>query len=77
MTGDDGDVLSTTFLEVEEDDVDDVCDAFSDDDDWDDDDLFYSDDKLDEEFERDLDEVAHAIEYSDHKNLTMGAVVRL
>ena len=77
MTGDDGDVLSTTFLDVEEDDGDDVCEAFSDDDDWDDDDLFYSDDKLDEEFERDLDKVAHAIEYSDHKNLTMGAVVRL
>jgi hypothetical protein len=77
MTGDDGDVLSTTFSEVEENDGDDVCDAFIDNDDWDDDDLFYSDDELDEEFERDLDEVAHAIEYSDHKNLTMGAVVRL
>ena len=77
MTGDDGDVLSTTFSEVEENDGDDVCDAFIDNDDWDDDDLFYSDDELDEEFERDLDKVAHAIEYSDHKNLTMGAVVRL
>jgi len=72
MTGDDGDVLSTTFSEVEEDDGDDVCDAFNGDDDLDDDDLFYSDDELDEEFERDLDEVARTIEYCDHKNFNHG-----
>jgi hypothetical protein len=78
MTGDDdGDGLSTMFSEVEENDGDDVCNTFDDVDVFDDDDLFYSDDELDEEFERELDEVAHAIEYSDHKNLTMGAVVRL
>ena len=63
MTGDyDGDGLSTTFSEVEENDGDDVCDTFDDVDDFDDDDLFYSDDELDEEFERDLDKVACAIE---------------
>ena len=72
MTGDDGDVLSTTFSKVEEDDGDDVCDAFNEDDDFDDDDLFYSDDELDEEFERELDEVARAIEYSNHKNFNHG-----
>ena len=72
MTGDDGDVLSTTFSVVEEDDGDDVCGAFNDDDDLDDDDLFYSNDELDEEFERNLDEVARAIEYCDHKNFNHG-----
>jgi len=72
MTGDDGDVLSTTFSKVEEDDGDDFCDVFNDNDDLDDDDLFYSDDELDEEFKRDLDEVARAIEYSDHKNFNHG-----
>ncbi len=62
MTGDDNsDGLSTTFLQVEEDDGDDFCDAFNEVDGFDDDDLFYSDDKLDEEFERDLDEVARAV----------------
>jgi hypothetical protein len=64
MTGNDGDVLLTTFLEVEEDEGDDACDAFNDDDDLDDDDLFYSDDELDEEFERELDEVARAIAFT-------------
>jgi hypothetical protein len=39
MTGDDGDLLSTTFSEVEEDDGNDVCDAFNEDDDFDDDDF--------------------------------------
>jgi hypothetical protein len=34
--------------------------------------LFYSDDELDEKFERDLDEVARAIEYSDHKKFNHG-----
>ena len=69
MTGDDGDGdgLSTTFSEVEENDGDDVCNTFDEVDVFDDDDLFYSDDELDEEFERELDEVARAIEYSDHK----------
>ena len=45
MTGDDANILSKTFLEVEEDNGDDVCDAFNDNDALDDDDLFYSDDK--------------------------------
>ena len=73
MTGDDdGDGLSTTFSEVEENDGDDVCNTFDEVDDFDDDDLFYSDDELDEEFERDLDEVARAIEYSDHKKFNHG-----
>ena len=70
MTGDDGDGdgLSTTFSEEEESDGDDVCNTFDEVVDvFDDDDLFYSDDELDEEFERELDEVARAIEYSDHK----------
>ncbi len=64
--------MTTVTFCLEEDDGGDVCDAFNEDEDFDGDDLFYSDDKLDEEFERDLDEVARAIEYSDHKKFNHG-----
>ena len=60
-------VLSTTFLKEADDDGD-ACNAFNDDDD-----LFYLDDEeLDEEFERELDEVACTIEYSNPKIFNHG-----
>ena len=65
--GDAGNVLSKTFLEVADDDGN-ACDAFNDDDD-----LFYLDDEeLDEEFERELDEVACTIEYSNPRIFNHG-----